>query len=108
VAGSTATVRMKSSKSHRHIITYTCTLCGASRRIPAPPLSVKSDIAAPSEAAAAPGDLKSTTMSNEIGKKTFPERLPPLSSLLDAGHVVFRGQEKLVIDDEKGTGSFMA
>ncbi|KAF8995981.1 hypothetical protein BDQ17DRAFT_1364877, partial [Cyathus striatus] len=74
VAGSTATVRMKSSKSHRHVITYTCTLCGASQH----------------------------------WKKAFLERLPPLSSLPDAGHVVFRGQEELVIDDQKGTGSFMA
>ncbi|KZT10824.1 Rpr2-domain-containing protein, partial [Laetiporus sulphureus 93-53] len=38
IPGTTALVRVKSSPSHGHLISYTCLSCTAARRIPAPPI----------------------------------------------------------------------
>ncbi|TDL24232.1 Rpr2-domain-containing protein [Rickenella mellea] len=47
VPGSTATVRIKSMRSHRHAISYTCTHCSTTRRIPAPPTAQPMSFSSP-------------------------------------------------------------
>ncbi|KNZ80250.1 Ribonuclease P protein subunit rpr2 [Termitomyces sp. J132] len=73
IPGATATVRVKKSPSHGHIMVYTCTGCNTSRRIPAPP----------------------TLREDRQKRKTIPARIPPLFAR-DAGHVVFCGNERLL------------
>ncbi|GLB36969.1 putative rpr2-domain-containing protein [Lyophyllum shimeji] len=135
VPGATASVRVKNSPVHGHIMVYTCSGCHTARRIPAPPTlsaatggDVEAQVAftaapltaplpsAPAAAAAAgeaPMDIEpthaveaapATTRRKGKGKGVQP-RLPPLFAR-DVGHVVFRGNERLV-DEGRGDGVYI-
>lgn len=113
--------------SHRHAVVYTCLSCNASRRIPAPPVlgpdgTLSEDnvatvdaIFAPlpsSSASALQGGAETSTMDVDAQSTESPSplrkkkhkrqrskataRVPPLVER--AGHVVFRGNERLPDD----------
>ncbi|KAG8744482.1 hypothetical protein FRC10_010047 [Ceratobasidium sp. 414] len=77
VPGSTASVRVKTSGPHGKIVSYTCFSCNERRVIPAPPTKRPSSSAQDSQ------DGRS---------KTRPE---PFFARADAGHVLFRGTERV-------------
>ncbi|KAJ6594205.1 RNAse P Rpr2/Rpp21/SNM1 subunit domain-containing protein [Mycena capillaripes] len=104
VPGSTATVRVKSSGVHGHIMHYRCTSCNSTRRIPAPPT-----LTDPEALVSASGPSASTSAAPDAAMDIEPEepvekpprtqkppraRIPPLFAR-DVGHVVLRGDEKL-------------
>ncbi|KAJ7899055.1 RNAse P Rpr2/Rpp21/SNM1 subunit domain-containing protein [Mycena leptocephala] len=99
VPGSTATVSVKSSKVHGHVMHYRCTSCNSTRRIPAPPTLADPETSGPSVSTSTPPD---TAMDIDTGntKKTARRRrrpqarLPPLFAR-DVGHVVLCGNDKL-------------
>ncbi|KAI9572279.1 RNAse P Rpr2/Rpp21/SNM1 subunit domain-containing protein [Boletus coccyginus] len=97
VPGTSATVRVKDSTSHGHLVSYRCHCCQAERRIPAPPAST--------HGSADGHDTSPTHRSPYLGpcllhlprlrKKSGPQpRLPPHFAR-DVGHIVFRGNERL-------------
>ncbi|KAF7305983.1 hypothetical protein HMN09_00752800 [Mycena chlorophos] len=96
VPGSTASVRVKSSKEHGHVMFYRCAACDSTRRIPAPPtLRSRPATAGPSS-------------SNEMQIDSPPlkhARRPP--HFARDGHIVFRGNEQLVPDPERGDGIYI-
>jgi len=116
MSGSTATIRVKSSPSHGHAVTYTCTSCNTSRRIPAPPTlfpeQLDVSITSPSTSQPTQSAQEQEHMSidppqieaqkqNQATKKNLKRkkkppipRLPPLFAR-DVGHIVFRGNERL-------------
>jgi len=108
IPGSTSTVRIKPSSSHGHAVTYTCTKCKTSRRIPAPPV-LQSE----------PGDHHSSLAGSESPKvvdnemdvdhdaqndirslkrrtRPAPRRQPLFQQ---PGHVLFRGNERIAGED---------
>ncbi|KAJ7268657.1 RNAse P Rpr2/Rpp21/SNM1 subunit domain-containing protein [Mycena haematopus] len=103
VPGSTATVRVKSSKVHGHIMHYRCTSCNSTRRIPAVPTLTESTAGpSASAASAAPDSAMDTDTSESFKKKNTKKdlkrsaptaRLPPLFAR--EGHVVLCGNDKL-------------
>ncbi|KAJ6500185.1 RNAse P Rpr2/Rpp21/SNM1 subunit domain-containing protein [Mycena vitilis] len=100
VPGSTATVRVKSSKVHGHIMSYRCTSCNSTRRIPAPPTLTspepQASTSAPSASTSAPTEVAMDVEGTEPVKrapKSARARLPPLFAR--DGHVVLRGDDKL-------------
>ncbi|OCH93759.1 Rpr2-domain-containing protein [Obba rivulosa] len=128
IPGATATVRVKTSSSHGHIMCYTCMSCKTTRRIPAPPIldpSGPSEIAA-SEAPLAvqmrpdylapPSEMPMDTTPDAVMGDATPaaqvvrpksssrkRKKSPLSRIpplfeRKVGHVVFRGNAQL--DDE--------
>ncbi|EDR11615.1 uncharacterized protein LACBIDRAFT_314015 [Laccaria bicolor S238N-H82] len=130
VPGSTAFVRVKRSSSHGHSVVYTCTGCKTSRRIPAPPTAhspSQPELTQPQTPTATPllqeiltahdpsqpkAELPATNETlvphRKCEKKATLPRLPPLFARQDAGHVTFRGNERLPeIDWEKGHGMFL-
>ncbi|KAJ8095031.1 hypothetical protein PM082_010249 [Marasmius tenuissimus] len=92
VPGSTASVRTKSSASHGHTMTYTCLECHTSRRFPAPPVPQSQ-----------PTDDTKTASRPCLSRPVNP-RTPPLFAR-DAGHVVFRGEKDITIDNNRGLGN---
>lgn len=120
IPGHTVSVRVKGSSSHKHVVVYTCLKCSSSLRIVAPPTSSEVKLGK----GVSPGDseLEPSTEGLEAvppaGPQAVPTREPeasdqnsattrcpqtPSFSRLDAGHVVFRGEQKLELD---GAGSF--
>ncbi|KAJ7747219.1 RNAse P Rpr2/Rpp21/SNM1 subunit domain-containing protein [Mycena metata] len=92
VPGSTATVRVKSSKTHGHVMQYRCTSCKSTRRIPAPPtLTEEEPLPAPSTSVAA------MDVDSESSKTPKRARLPPLFAR--SGHVTLRGNDTLPTSD---------
>ncbi|KAJ7045851.1 RNAse P Rpr2/Rpp21/SNM1 subunit domain-containing protein [Mycena alexandri] len=90
VPGSTATVRVKSSKTHGHVMHYRCTSCKSTRRIPAPPTLTES----------VPAASTSTAMEVDSESSKAPKplaRLPPLFAR--NGHVVLCGNDTLPTSD---------
>ncbi|KAF8588652.1 Rpr2-domain-containing protein [Ramaria rubella] len=93
--GITASIRVKGSPNKGHSIVYACLACNLSRTIPAPPVAhsgapaLSFPPATDSSAAEVPlfGHLKN-------GRKQAPRSLP-LFARVDAGHVIFRGNERL-------------
>ncbi|EPQ57096.1 Rpr2-domain-containing protein [Gloeophyllum trabeum ATCC 11539] len=118
IPGTSATVRVKSSSSHGHIVTYTCSTCHTSRRIPAPPVLLAEPGISSQEqggSSSQPGGEQPATGDDQTmnvlpervqehgesspakgkkGRRTVAPRLPPFFER-DVGHVVFRGNEKL-------------
>ncbi|KAH7919734.1 Rpr2-domain-containing protein [Leucogyrophana mollusca] len=107
VPGTTAKIRVKTSKSHGHLVTYSCIGCKTSRRIPAPPtlhVDTSSSASASGHATseAAPTNQESAmtdcpptgNVVQRSVKKSVVPRLPPHFAR-DIGHVVFCGNEKL-------------
>ncbi|TFK53537.1 Rpr2-domain-containing protein [Heliocybe sulcata] len=113
IPGTTATVRIKSSPSHEHVVTYTCTTCNSARRIPAPPvLVVNSEVKADKQAESsstnvgdpqAAGPVENMDVdaqghklcaSKTKRRRTNATRLPPFFER-PVGHVVFRGNDKV-------------
>ncbi|KIK09695.1 hypothetical protein K443DRAFT_298120 [Laccaria amethystina LaAM-08-1] len=133
VPGSTAIVRVKRSSSHGHSVVYTCTGCKTSRRIPAPPTArtpsprelqpqkqrqtpavtpLLQEILNAHDPGQSKADLPATKETSiphrKREKKATLSRVPPLFARQDAGHVTFRGNERLPeIDWEKGHGMFL-
>ncbi|THH28390.1 hypothetical protein EUX98_g5806 [Antrodiella citrinella] len=110
VPGATATVRVKASTTHGNVMVYTCTQCKTIRRIPAPPTlhsvveeAADATVIAGSEEAVtmnvdAPSDSKAAGPSKRTRKKQKQARVPPLFEL-DAGHILFKGNEEVSIKD---------
>ncbi|KAL0572066.1 hypothetical protein V5O48_009884 [Marasmius crinis-equi] len=88
VPGSTASVRVKSSPTHGHIITYTCLECQALRRLPAPPVD-----ATPLE-----------SLNPRQLKKSVKPLTPPLFAR-NVGHVVFCGEKEITVEHSQETGN---
>ncbi|KAF7376431.1 hypothetical protein MSAN_00058700 [Mycena sanguinolenta] len=110
VPGSTATVRVESSKVHGHIMHYRCTSCNSTRRIPAVPTLIEptADPSTSTASAAVPDaamDIDTSEPSRkQNGKKSGPAvRLPPLFAR--EGHVVLCGNDKL--ESHSGDGVYI-
>ncbi|KAI0682543.1 RNAse P Rpr2/Rpp21/SNM1 subunit domain-containing protein [Cytidiella melzeri] len=102
VPGSTALVRVKSSGPHGHVVLWTCLACKTTRRIPAPaeprPDPNPSHTQGVPITAVAQGpsdDHKTISIAGIKRKKKTITREPPLFARKDAGHIVFRGNERL-------------
>ncbi|KAF7315657.1 hypothetical protein MIND_00081300 [Mycena indigotica] len=80
LAGSTASVRVNSSREHGHVMSYRCIACDSTRRIPAPPTFMASP---------------NTESETQIDPTTKIKPRPPPLFARDVGHVVFRGNEQL-------------
>ncbi|KAL0956639.1 hypothetical protein HGRIS_002772 [Hohenbuehelia grisea] len=126
VPGHNVSVRVKKSPCHDHVMIYTCNHCQSIRRIPAPPVLVaESDQpllnARPIEGVSLEAmDAMDTDATpnpsaaqvNASGpqgrgkkRKRSKARNPPLFAR-SAGHVVFRGNEKLPDDEGAGSGMY--
>ncbi|KAF8187514.1 RNAse P Rpr2/Rpp21/SNM1 subunit domain-containing protein [Pholiota molesta] len=117
VPGSSATVRVKHSSPHGHIMVYTCMHCKTTKRIPAPPNSTTS-ITTPSLLSSihpaegqATTSLDTSTLSEvstisrkRRGKDDRSTHPLPLFARRDAGHLVFRGNERITSEDDAGLG----
>ena len=121
------------SSSHGHSVVYTCTGCKTSRRIPAPPtahtpsppeLQPQTQPQIPAVApllqeiltahdpsqfkAELPATKETSVLHRKRDRKATLSCLPPLFARQDAGHVTFRGNERLLeLDWEKGHGMFL-
>ncbi|KAF9222714.1 Rpr2-domain-containing protein [Gyrodon lividus] len=107
IPGVSATVRIKNSTSHSHLVSYNCTNCRTERRIPAPPVlraepQPEENVPTVQVAEASGSSAPDTTAEGAVRpgrhkrkKKPPVPRLPPHFAR-DIGHVVFRGNEKLV------------
>jgi len=108
VPGSTASVRVKSSKPHGHIVTYTCSACRTSRRIPAPPILRSESDHLPQDGAKSFSDPVDTVDRTEMpvprksGKKKKKPPTPRIPHLFerDVGHIIFRGNERISTSDK--------
>ncbi|TEB37225.1 Rpr2-domain-containing protein [Coprinellus micaceus] len=111
VPGVTVSTRVEKLSSHGHAVVYACLSCDTKRRIPAPPVVSPSPL--PPTAPIAPdmpliADIPSASIGPMQGsapqrhltrKKKAPyPRQPLLAARKDAGHVIFRGSEKLIDD----------
>ncbi|KAJ7077318.1 RNAse P Rpr2/Rpp21/SNM1 subunit domain-containing protein [Mycena belliarum] len=97
VPGSTASVRVTTSRVHGHLMLYRCNSCNSTRRIPAPPTLTESDPASvPDTLTSEPAIVVDAGPSRPRKRKRRPasSRLPPLFAR-DAGHIVFRGNDTL-------------
>ncbi|KAG5651870.1 hypothetical protein H0H81_007117 [Sphagnurus paluster] len=108
IPGATASVRVKKSPAHGHIMVYTCTSCKTSRRIPAPPTLHTAEHTPPSTYTSGP--ILDVGTASQKGRrkhqrKSVQARIPPLFAR-EVGHVVFRGSEQLV-EDGQGNGVFI-
>jgi ribonuclease P protein subunit RPR2 len=97
---------------------YTCMHCKATKRIPAPPNSTTSMVTTPAllssihpaeEQATASLDTSTlsevSTISRKRRGKDYRSTHPlPLFARPDAGHVVFRGNERIISEDDAGLG----
>ncbi|KAG7443158.1 Rpr2-domain-containing protein [Guyanagaster necrorhizus] len=107
VPGSTVTIRVNKSPSHGHLMVYTCTHCRTSRRIPAPPVDRSSDTEVVDSSTTADVDVDTAGHPVSLGKKGPKSRIPPLFAR-KAGHVIFCGQEKVLVDETSlGNGVFI-
>ncbi|CAE6462529.1 unnamed protein product [Rhizoctonia solani] len=118
VPGSSASVRVKTSKPHGRVISYTCFSCRAVRIIPAAPTTQShqtpreqgkdtTDITCTSEQRAGGNDVyvstaiddnvqsSATTKTDQHRRLKSKARPVPFFARVDAGHVVFRGAERM-------------
>ncbi|KAF8894350.1 RNAse P Rpr2/Rpp21/SNM1 subunit domain-containing protein [Gymnopilus junonius] len=112
IPGSTASVRVKKSRCHGHTMVYTCLHCRTTKRIPAPTSNESSTGLQESDGHAIPSgtDVRSDASPavshiRPWKRKTQTPRPLPLFARLDAGHVVFRGNERVDLVPERGSGS---
>ncbi|QRV79095.1 RNase P Rpr2/Rpp21 subunit domain protein [Ceratobasidium sp. AG-Ba] len=98
VPGSTASVRVKSSGPHGKVVSYTCFACNERRVIPAPPTkSPRDEETRPSGTdtqAPGPSQLQDRG-GQQLSARRSKERPLPSFARLDAGHVVYRGTERV-------------
>ncbi|KAJ7693310.1 RNAse P Rpr2/Rpp21/SNM1 subunit domain-containing protein [Mycena rosella] len=119
VPGSTASVRVKSSRVHGHLMSYRCNSCNATRRIPAPPTLTETEsaagtsqipVASTSEAAMdvdVDTDEPRNPKRNRKSKSGPIARLPPLFAR-DVGHVILCGNDTLPSRDaQRGDGIYI-
>ena len=103
---------LKDSPCHGHVMVYTCMYCKATKRIPAPPNATTSIPPSSAQHAVEPAVH---TVAQRSAENSFISLPPcrkdgriihplPLSARRDAGHVVFRGNERIVEDDDAGLG----
>ncbi|KAK7005809.1 RNAse P Rpr2/Rpp21/SNM1 subunit domain-containing protein, partial [Favolaschia claudopus] len=124
IPGSTATVRVKSSKVHGHVMHYRCNSCKSTRRIPAPPTlnpipdssstnaAPHMDVVMPNTAPAAALDTAMEVDATESSqkkrrRKAGPEpRLPRLYAR--EGHIVLCGNDNLKLPEtQTGDGIYI-
>ncbi|KAJ7647007.1 RNAse P Rpr2/Rpp21/SNM1 subunit domain-containing protein [Roridomyces roridus] len=99
VPGSTASVRVKSSKSHGHIMLYHCNSCNSTRRIPAPPTA-----AGPSTEMEV--DVDESSEPSRKRKRGPTPRVPPLFARPE--HIVLCGDARLPDrDPQLGDGIYI-
>ncbi|KAI4521401.1 Rpr2-domain-containing protein [Schizophyllum commune Tattone D] len=128
IPGANVNVRVQSSRNHGHTLSYICPTCGRKRRIPCPSTATPHDeedttrdaaadeqgdtvMEDPPQSSAAqqPSTSEKPTPANATSKpapkpKKIPRRppsKPPLFADREAGHVVLRGKDK-VVEDEDG------
>ncbi|KAF8483002.1 Rpr2-domain-containing protein [Russula ochroleuca] len=92
IPGLSATVRVNSSNTHRHVITTNCLRCKSARRIPAPPVA-DSDAARRDETAMEADGSGSSIPLKSKRRRGPPPRPPPLFER--EGHVIFRGNVQI-------------
>ncbi|KAM5534584.1 hypothetical protein V8D89_011788 [Ganoderma adspersum] len=97
--GSTASVRIKTSSSHRQVVTYTCLACRACRRIPAPPVlevnPAAAESAGPSTARAAQSSASASTPGVLAGALTdIMDVDPPAAAVVPATHKKGKGRNR--------------
>ncbi|KJA28075.1 hypothetical protein HYPSUDRAFT_130038 [Hypholoma sublateritium FD-334 SS-4] len=121
ITGTSASVRVKPSRAHGNIMIYTCLHCKATKRIPAPPnVTTRHPTPPPLVPAELPSVLQESVppdippvdeqsrnadaQHRRQRKREKVARHLPLFARRDAGHVVFRGNERIAQDDEGGMG----
>ncbi|KAJ7495909.1 RNAse P Rpr2/Rpp21/SNM1 subunit domain-containing protein [Mycena galericulata] len=105
IPGSTASVRVTTSKHHGHVMLYRCDSCNSTRRIPAPPTLTESDPVASTSTQPDAMDVDAEAP-KKPHKRPLP-RLPPLFAR-DVGHVVLCGNDKLPDrDPQLGDGIYI-
>lgn len=118
---------MLGSSSHKRALVLKCVKCGYARRVPAPERNEwdgrgRWDVTAREVDANEENNTSRTAVSNptaEVEEHEKPSKIPgnkrvypplPLSARRDAGHVVFRGDQKVEIGmeevNEVGDGVF--
>ncbi|TFK66529.1 Rpr2-domain-containing protein [Pluteus cervinus] len=111
IPGSTVRIRVKSSSSHGHRITYTCTECQKSRCIPAPPHIDSSSIRETDFGDKIVVDEVSTPARSSLPKHRPHKRKPKPCQLplfaQSVGHVTFRGNERLPDCENSDNGIFI-
>ncbi|KAG9125111.1 hypothetical protein FRC07_008949 [Ceratobasidium sp. 392] len=96
VPGPTASVRVKTSGPHGKIVSYTCFSCNERRVIPAPPTKQKlGNSAQDREASPSQGQAKDDSLTGRKSKA----RPEPFFARTNAGHVVYRGTERVEASD---------
>ncbi|KAI6157509.1 Rpr2-domain-containing protein [Pisolithus tinctorius] len=92
VPGISATVRVKNSASHGHLVSYVCHVCQSERRIPAPPVLPDNDTGVSCTNQPATGIAAAKSHQGRRRHKG-PVPRPPPHFARDIGHVVFRGSQ---------------
>ncbi|PFH45711.1 hypothetical protein AMATHDRAFT_158121 [Amanita thiersii Skay4041] len=120
VPGLTLSIRTKKSKSHGRCVEYRCTSCDRIRRFPAPALKgFDSSNNGNKQGDTSSANVVGNLMENEdastasVAIAELPKRKEriypplPLSARRDVGHIVFRGDERLLSADlEYGDGVY--
>ncbi|KAF9523494.1 RNAse P Rpr2/Rpp21/SNM1 subunit domain-containing protein [Crepidotus variabilis] len=105
VPGSTASVRVKKSRCHRHLMVYTCFHCKTTKRIPTSPSAIGA--AVKSESDPLDPSLSSGSQITNSRNEQTQARPPPLFARTDAGHAVFCGTQSISLG-EHGSGLLFA
>ncbi|KAI6045989.1 Rpr2-domain-containing protein, partial [Pisolithus marmoratus] len=92
IPGISATVRVKDSTSHRHLVSYVCHACRSERRIPAPPVLPDDPMGASYANQPVAGIVPAKPLQGRRRRHGPAPRLPPHFAR-DIGHVVFRGDQ---------------
>ncbi|THU85693.1 Rpr2-domain-containing protein [Dendrothele bispora CBS 962.96] len=109
IPGSTVLVRTKKLSSHGRAITYTCTNCKYSRRIPAPLSETDKTLPAcpPDSSTMTEPDVSKSNLRKKERRKKRIARPPPLFARTGV-HVVYRGNEPITEDLSQGNGIYIA
>lgn len=90
VPGISATVRVKNSASHHHLVCYVCQACRSERRIPAPPALLDDAMSCTDQPAT---EIVAVKPHQGRRRRSGPVPRPPPHFARDMGHVVFRGNQ---------------
>ncbi|KAI6110579.1 Rpr2-domain-containing protein [Pisolithus croceorrhizus] len=90
--GISATVRVKNSASHHHLVSYVCHACRSERRIPAPPV-LPDNVMEVSCTDQPPVEVVAAKPRRNRRRRRGPVPRPLPHFARDVGHVVFRGNQ---------------
>ncbi|KAF9507075.1 hypothetical protein BS47DRAFT_1352087 [Hydnum rufescens UP504] len=102
LAGTTASVRVKPSRTHGNRVVTTCLQCKTFRSIPHPPLippeSGKEDTVQITHSPPLEGDASNENQSYMKSRRIRKRRCPPRTAIFserDVGHIVYQGNQML-------------